>query len=206
MDDPVGHGRGNVVHRFNECRTVAMAATHTGNAHGRFARFHHAVQLRPVTQTVGLVLQHTQNGILARVGQVTGQMRWKRIAILARTQQAQRHQRVQQHGHSVQVAAEATGQGGSRLRTASEGFKNLQFRRGSQDRGRLITAHQSQQGFGADRGFDDGMGGSCMRMRGWAHDRNRSGGGLTAPHFSGMHRTSQGRRRMDGTGFAGRRV
>ena len=100
LDDLVGVGRGDVMHRADERLLRAVFAPYAGYALGRPAGLDDLRQLRPVAEAMRLVLGHGQHALGSVVRQESIQAGRQGIIPARLFKQPQRDKRIQENGQA----------------------------------------------------------------------------------------------------------
>src|SRR5208282_3317373 len=90
------------------------------------------------------ILGHRQDTLRARRGQQSPQAGREGVAVAPLLEQSQRDQRIEQNGEGAQVVLKSARQRHHRQRLGGQGVKQVQLRRGAQDRRSLVAASQGQ--------------------------------------------------------------
>ena len=132
------------MHRANKGFLGALFSAYARGARGRSAGLDDPGQLSPIPEAMRLVLGHRQDTLRARRSQQSPQPGREGVAVAPLREQSQRDQGIEQNGEGAQVALKSARQRHRRQRLGGQGVKQVQLRRGAQNRRALVTASQGQ--------------------------------------------------------------
>ena len=151
-DHLVGIGRGDVMHRANECLLVARFAAHARYAFSGLAGLDDAAQLRPVAEAMPLMLRHSQDALRpiraseTHSGRPAGRSGCQTFRAAAAATRASRRMVRPRRSHS-----KSAGELRSPERRGSQRAEEVQVCRSGQDRRALVAAAQCQDFFSGPR-------------------------------------------------------